>query len=96
MKRISTERIATYAPESSSGDAFVGGVDFERDDGRDLGVPCGAFDSLPSDEVVGGFFFAEEAIRTDLTEMLRAGLRSTAPSGRVGMPCGRRACCGSR
>ena len=67
VKRISTERIATYAPESSSGDAFVGGVDFERDDGRDLGVPYGAFircDSLPSDEVVGGFFFAEEAIRT--------------------------------
>ena len=45
VKRISTERIATYAPESSSGDAFVGGVDFERDDGRDLGVLrcCGAF-----------------------------------------------------
>ena len=59
VKRISTERIATYAPESSSGDAFAGGVDFERDDGRDLGVPYGAFircDSLPSDEVVGRFF----------------------------------------
>ena len=61
VKRISTERIATYAPESSSGDAFVGGVDFERDDGRDLGVPrrclhSSRYDSLPSDEVVGGLF----------------------------------------
>ena len=52
VKRISTERIATYAPESSSGDAFAGGVDFERDDGRDLGVPscCGVF--TPSTRVV--------------------------------------------
>ena len=30
-------------------------------------------DSCPPDEVVGGFFFDFEAIRTDLTEMLRAG-----------------------
>ena len=30
-------------------------------------------DSCPSDEVVGGFFFDFEAVRTDLTEMLRAG-----------------------
>ncbi len=30
-------------------------------------------DSCPSDEAVGGFFFDFEAVRTDLTEMLRAG-----------------------
>ena len=30
-------------------------------------------DSCPSDEVVGGFFFEFEAVRTALTEMLRAG-----------------------
>ena len=28
------------------------------------GVPCGAFDSCPSHDDVGGFFFAEEAVRT--------------------------------
>lgn len=32
------ERTVRYAPESSAGDAFVGGVDFERDDG--LTVDC--------------------------------------------------------
>ena len=31
-------------------------------------------DSFPSDEVVGGFFFEFEAVRTALTEMLRAGV----------------------
>ena len=30
-------------------------------------------DSCPSDDDVGGFFFYFEAVRTDLTEMLRAG-----------------------
>jgi hypothetical protein len=57
-----------------------------------LGVPrcCGAFsrgaaapsrrrrDSCPSDEVVGGFRFDFGAVRTDLTEMLRAGSRRRA------------------
>ena len=30
-------------------------------------------DSCPSHDDVGGFFFEFEAVRTDLTEMLRAG-----------------------
>jgi hypothetical protein len=86
VKRISTERIATYAPESSSGDAFLCGVDFERDDGRDLGVPYGAFDSCPSDEVVGGFFFAEEAIRCSAQACGRLRLREGSAC-RAGVGC---------
>ena len=32
-------------------------------------------ESSPGDEVVAGFFFEFEAVRTDLTDMLRAGAR---------------------
>ena len=38
--------------------------------------------SPPGEEVVGGFFFDFEAVRTDLTEMLRAG-RRRGPRGRA-------------
>ena len=43
----------------------------------DLGVPFVRHrrDSWPSHFHESGFFFAEEAVRTDLTEMLRAGAR---------------------
>ena len=41
------------------------------------------YDSCPSHDDVGGFFFDFEAIRTDLTEMLRAGPGVLA--GRAGL-----------
>ena len=40
-------------------------------------------DSCPSDEAVGGLFFDFGAVRTDLTEMLRAGSRRRATRRRA-------------
>ena len=47
---------------------------------HDRGVPscCGAFNSCPSHFHESGLFFEFGAVRTDLTEMLRAG----GPQGR--------------
>ena len=40
---------------------------------RPTSVPSLQYESSPGEEVVGGFFFDIGAVRTDLTEMLRAG-----------------------
>ena len=40
---------------------------------RPTSVPSLQYESSPGEEVVGGLFLDFEAVRTDLTEMLRAG-----------------------
>ena len=45
---------------------------------RPTSVPSLQYESSPGEEVVGGFFFDIGAVRTDLTEMLRAGSSAAA------------------
>ena len=40
---------------------------------RPTSVPSLQYESSPGEDVVAGFVFDVEAVRTDLTEMLRAG-----------------------